>query len=85
MNMYSKHYDYTNIADLMLSNQMGRPEYHPLFIDALSGESITMYHFRRLVGLLHAGLKRFGLKKEDTVCFYSPNTVKYIFYHTFWN
>ncbi|KAI9493745.1 4-coumarate-CoA ligase 2 [Zychaea mexicana] len=75
MSMYSKQYPFTNIADMMLSNPMGRSEYHPLFIDARSGESITLYHLRRLVGCLHAGLKRFGLKKGDTVCFYSPNNI----------
>ncbi|KAI8141383.1 hypothetical protein BJV82DRAFT_618984 [Fennellomyces sp. T-0311] len=76
MSMYTKHYEYTNIADMMLSNQAARPEYHPLFIDGKTGESITLYHFRRLVGLLHAGLKRFGLKKGDTVCFYAPNIIQ---------
>ncbi|KAI7848136.1 hypothetical protein BDC45DRAFT_524106 [Circinella umbellata] len=73
--MYSKQYSFTNIAELMLSNPMGRPEQHPLYVDALTGESITLFRFRQLVGLLHAGLKRFGLKQGDSICFYSPNNI----------
>ena len=75
--MYSKKYPFTNIAEMMLSNPMGRPEQHPLYIDARTGESITLFRFRQLVGFLHSGLKRFGLKQGDSVCFYSPNNVQY--------
>ena len=75
MAMYDKHYPFTNVVDMMLSNPMGRPESKPLSIDAATGEAITLNHLRHLVGAFHAGLRRFGLKKGDTVCFYSPNNV----------
>ncbi|KAI9264248.1 hypothetical protein BDA99DRAFT_481480 [Phascolomyces articulosus] len=75
MSMYTKKYKFTNIVDMMLSNPMGRPDHEPLFIDARTGESITQYHLHRLIGCLHAGLLRFGLKRGDTVCFYSPNNI----------
>ncbi|KAI7857863.1 hypothetical protein BDC45DRAFT_565768 [Circinella umbellata] len=73
--MYTKNYPFTNIADMMLSNPMGRAEHEPLFIDAHTGESITLFHLRRMVGSIHFGLKKFGLEKGDTVCFYSPNNI----------
>ncbi|KAI9264249.1 hypothetical protein BDA99DRAFT_559531 [Phascolomyces articulosus] len=75
MNMYSKQYEFTNIADMMLGNTMGRPEHHPMFIDADTGESVTLYRFRLLIHHLHAGLKRFGLQRGDTVCIYTPNNI----------
>ncbi|KAI7847802.1 hypothetical protein BDC45DRAFT_525161 [Circinella umbellata] len=75
MAMYDKHYPFTNVVDMMLSNPMGRPETKPLSIDAITGEAITLNHLRHLVGAFHAGLRRFGLKKGDAVCFYSPNNI----------
>ncbi|KAI8141384.1 hypothetical protein BJV82DRAFT_580395 [Fennellomyces sp. T-0311] len=75
MGTYEKHYEFTNIADLAFSNPLGRPETHPLQVDAETGETITLNHLRHLVGAFHAGLRRFGLNKGDTVCFYSPNNI----------
>ncbi|KAG2217938.1 hypothetical protein INT45_004065, partial [Circinella minor] len=65
--MYSKQYKFTNVAEIMLSNPMGRPQHHPMFADAYTGESITLYYFRQLVHYFHAGLKRLGLKRGDTI------------------
>ncbi|KAI9264247.1 hypothetical protein BDA99DRAFT_604667 [Phascolomyces articulosus] len=75
MAMYDKRYPFTNVVDMMLSNPMGRPESHPLSIDAVTGETITLNNLRHMVGALHAGLRRFGLKQGDTVCFYAPNNI----------
>ena len=74
--MYSKQYLFTNVAEMMLSNSMNRPEHYPMFINADTGESITLYYFRQLVHYFHAGLKRFGLERGDTVCIYTPNNVQ---------
>ncbi|KAI9493746.1 hypothetical protein BDB00DRAFT_871993 [Zychaea mexicana] len=75
MALHDRRYKFTNVVDMMLSNPMGRPESKPLQIDARTGETITLNHLRHLVGAIHAGLRRFGLNKGDTVCLYSPNNI----------
>ncbi|KAI7882333.1 acetyl-CoA synthetase-like protein [Lichtheimia hyalospora FSU 10163] len=59
----------------MLSNQYKKPEHHTAFIDARTGESLSLYGLRRMTGTLHAGLLRYGLKKGDAVCTYIPNNI----------
>lgn len=72
---FDARYPYTNLAEFALSNQYKRPEIHPLLIDDRTGETISVYQMRRIIYSLHAGLKRFGLQRGDTVCVYSPNNV----------
>ena len=75
--VYAKRYEYTNVVDLMLSNQYKKPEHHTAFIDARTGESLSLYGLRRMTGTFHAGLLRYGLKKGDAVCTYIPNNVSW--------
>lgn len=73
--VYAKQYEYTNVVDMVLSNQYKKPEHHTLFIDARTGESLTLYGLRRMTGTFHAALLRFGLKRGDAVCTFIPNNV----------
>lgn len=75
--VYAKQYQYTNVVDMMLSNQYNKPEHHTAFIDARTGESLSLYGLRRLTGAFHAGLLRFGLKRGDAVCTFIPNNVSW--------
>ncbi|KAI9264244.1 hypothetical protein BDA99DRAFT_604665 [Phascolomyces articulosus] len=72
---YDRRFSFTNCVDQMLSNPMGRPESKPLFVNATTGEAITLNNLRHMVGAIHAGLRRLGLKYGDTVCVNSPNNI----------
>lgn len=71
-----REYKYNNLVELMLHNPTGMPETKALYVDSHTGESITFFHLKRLVGCINAGLARLGLKKGDAVCVYSPNHVR---------
>ena len=73
---YHRRYDYSNLVDLVFSNPTKKPDYHPLFIDGFTGKSITLYHMKRLVSCIHAGLIKLGLKRGDAICVYAPNNVR---------
>lgn len=70
---HPRQYAYTNLVDLVLSNPTNKPETHPLYIDANTGESITSYDLKRLVPAVHAGLKNLGFQRGDRLCVFSPN------------
>lgn len=70
-----KQYGYTNLVDLVLSNDRNISEDHPIYIDASTEESLSFGELKTLVRRATSGLLDLGMKKGDSLCLYTPNNV----------
>lgn len=75
MSFIEKEYGYTNLVDLVLSNDRNISDNHPIYIDASTEETLSLGELKQLVGKATAGLMDLGLKKGDSLCLYTPNNV----------
>lgn len=68
-------YKFTNLVDLVLSNNRGISDDRPVYIDANTDETVSYGELKTLIRQATAGFQRIGLKRGDCVCVYSPNHV----------
>ncbi|KAI8636202.1 hypothetical protein BD408DRAFT_448600 [Parasitella parasitica] len=66
-------YNYTNLVDLVLSNDRNVPDSKPIYIDANTDDSVSYGELKKLIRQATAGFQRIGLQRGDCVCVYSPN------------
>lgn len=67
-----------DLVSYMLSNPLKTPLDRPLFIDPVSNESYTFGDLKQRIPALSHGLREtFGLKHDDVVALFSPNTIDY--------
>ncbi|KAF1800951.1 hypothetical protein V8B55DRAFT_1589592 [Mucor lusitanicus] len=66
-------YKFTNLVDLVLSNNRGISDDKPVYIDANTDETVSYGELKTLIRQATAGFQRIGLKRGDCVCVYSPN------------
>ncbi|KAI7890689.1 4-coumarate-CoA ligase 2 [Mucor mucedo] len=70
-----REYGYTNLVDLVLSNDRKVSDNHPIYIDGSTEETLSFGELKQLVGKATAGLMNLGLKKGDSLCLYTPNNI----------
>lgn len=68
-------YKFTNLVDLVLSNNRGISDEKSVYIDANTDETVSYGKIKTLIRQATAGFQRIGLKRGDCVCVYSPNHV----------
>ncbi|CAO0803412.1 unnamed protein product [Mucor circinelloides] len=66
-------YNFTNLVDLVLSNNRGISDDKPVYIDSNTDETVRYGELKTLIRQATAGFRRVGLKRGDCVCVYSPN------------
>ncbi|GAN08179.1 4-coumarate-CoA ligase [Mucor ambiguus] len=66
-------YKYTNLVDLVLSNDQGISGDKPVYIDANTDETVSYAQLKTLIRQATAGFQRIGLQRGDCVCVFSPN------------
>lgn len=70
--------DSVDLVSYVLSNPFGTPLNRPLFIDPVSNKSYTFGEIKQRIPALSHGLREtFGLKPNDVVALFSPNTIEY--------
>lgn len=68
-------YAYTNLVDLVLSNNGNVPNSHPVYIESATDETLSYGEFKTLVRQATAGFKKIGMKQGDCLCISTPNNV----------
>lgn len=67
-----------DLLSYLFSNPAGTSPNHLLYIDAISGKKYTYQDVSQRTRSLATGLRQsFHLKQDDTVAFFSPNTIEY--------
>jgi acyl-CoA synthetase (AMP-forming)/AMP-acid ligase II len=67
-----------DLLSYLFSNPLNTPLDRPLYIDAISGKQYTYGEVIQRIKSLANGLKQaFGLKSEDVVALFSPNSIEY--------
>jgi non-ribosomal peptide synthetase component E (peptide arylation enzyme) len=66
-------YAYTNLADLVLSNNRNVADSHPVFIESVTDETILYGEFKTLVRRATVGFRKLGIKQGDCICISAPN------------
>ncbi|KAJ6133837.1 hypothetical protein N7523_000159 [Penicillium sp. IBT 18751x] len=67
-----------DLISYLFSNPLGTPQDRPLYIDAVSGKQYTFGDVTQRTKSLANGLRQsFGLKTDDVVALFSPNTIDY--------
>ena len=67
-----------DLISYLFSNPLGTPLDRPLYIDAVSGKQYTFGDVTQRTKSLANGLRQiFGLKTDDVVTLFSPNTIDY--------
>lgn len=67
-----------DLVAYLLSNPFRIPPDHPIYIDAVSGKQYTLGEVTQRIQSLANGLQqKFGLKKDEVVALFSPNTIEY--------
>lgn len=66
-----------DLTSFVLSNPSNVPPDKPIYIDAISGEFRTFNDVLRRTRALAHGLRGLGVKPNDVVAFFSPNTIDY--------
>ncbi|KAJ5894815.1 hypothetical protein N7495_006506 [Penicillium taxi] len=67
-----------DLVSYLFSNPLNSPAEKPLFIDALSGKQYTHEQVLQRIRSLAGGLqKNFGLRRDDVVTLFSPNSIEY--------
>lgn len=72
-------YNYTNLADLVLSNSRNIPDSKIVYLDAYTDETVLYGDLKKLIRQAIAGFQRIGLQQGDCVCVYSPNYVSPVY------
>lgn len=79
MSFIENTYNYTNLVDLVLSNDRNIPDSKPIYIDANTDETVLYGDLKRLIRQATAGFQRIGLQQGECVCVYSPNHVNNVY------
>ncbi|KAJ5083401.1 hypothetical protein N7456_012828 [Penicillium angulare] len=67
-----------DLISYLFSNPLNTPHDRPLYIDALSGKQYTFADVIQRTRSLASGLQQtFGLRRDDVVALFSPNTIEY--------
>ncbi|KAL2839638.1 hypothetical protein BJY01DRAFT_257672 [Aspergillus pseudoustus] len=67
-----------DLISKVFSNPFNIPLSRPLYIDALTGDQYTYGHVIKRTQSLANGLRtEYGLRKDDVVALFSPNTIEY--------
>lgn len=67
-----------DLVSYILSNPLNTPLDRPIFIDPVSNESYTLGDLKQRIPALSHGLREtFGLRRDDVVALFSPNTIDY--------
>ncbi|KAI9371237.1 hypothetical protein BJX61DRAFT_548386 [Aspergillus egyptiacus] len=67
-----------DLVSYLLSNPLNTPLDRPLYIDAISGKAYTFGDVIQRTKSLSNGLRQvIGLRKDDVVALFSPNTIEY--------
>ncbi|KAI8089721.1 uncharacterized protein BX664DRAFT_140194 [Halteromyces radiatus] len=68
-------YPFHSLAHFLLSGLDDTNIHHPLYVDSLTGATITAGHFKKLVNGLNSGLQKMGFRKGDCLSVFSSNNI----------